>query len=378
MLSIILSVFFVISKIQAQVDIFWTKTLGSNGGEEGYSVRQTEDGGYIITGVIAYFGTENHDVWLIKTNSSGDTLWTKTYGGSEHEWGYSVQQTNDEGYIITGVTSSFGTGGHDVWLIKTNAAGDTLWTKTFGGIYSDQGYSLQQTKDGEYIITGYTDSFGARGGGDIWLIKTNPSGDTLWTKTYGGNGSDIGCSVQQTMDGGYIITGETSSFGAGGIDVWLIKTTASGDTLWTKTFGGSSYDYGQSVQQTIDEGYIITGLTMSFGAGNHDIWLIKTTPDVSTIEKAYLGTPSDYRLSQNFPNPFNPKTTFEFSITKSDRVTVSIYNISGQLFESKTINLNPGLYSYEFDGIKYSSGIYFYRISTSSGYTAGRKMVLLK
>jgi hypothetical protein len=117
---------------------------------------------------------------------------------------------------------------------------------------------------------------------------------------------------------------------------------------------------------------------MSFGAGNHDIWLIKTTPDVSTIEKAYLGTPSDYRLSQNFPNPFNPKTTFEFSITKSDRVTVSIYNISGQLFESKTINLNPGLYSYEFDGIKYSSGIYFYRISTSSGYTAGRKMVLLK
>ena len=155
-------------------------------------------------------------------------------------------------------------------------------------------------------------------------------------------------------------------------EVYLIKTNASGDTLWTKTFRGSDYEFGYSVQQTIDEGYIICG------TGYGSVWLIKTTPEVSTIEKSDINTLSDYTLSQNFPNPFNPKTTFKYYIPKSDQATISIYTISGQTIESRTTNLNPGSYSYEFDGSKYSTGIYFYKISTSSGFTAGRKMVLLK
>ena len=156
-------------------------------------------------------------VYISIIQAQVDTLWTKRFGGSDYDVGNSVQQTTDEGYVITGYTYSFGAGDRDIWLVKTNADGDTLWTKTFGGSDYEEGYSVQQTADEGFIITGRTDSFGA-GWFDVWLIKTNASGDTLWTKTFGGSGVDEGRSVQQTTDDGFIITGRTDSFGAG----WLM------------------------------------------------------------------------------------------------------------------------------------------------------------
>jgi hypothetical protein len=253
----------------------WQKTFGGSRDDKGYSVQQTSDGGYIITGMAHFFFTGSYDVYLIKTDSEGNLLWQKPFGGGNDDWGESGQQTSDGGFIISGETNSFGAGRCDIYLIKTDSEGNLLWQKTIGGILDDYGYSVQQTTDGGYIIAGYTGSFGA-GWYDVYLVKTDPNGNLLWHKTFGGSGKDYAGSVQQTTDGGYIITGLTQSFGAGKSDVYLIKTDPNGNQEWQRTFGGNSDDAGYSVQQTSDGGYIIAAYTTSFGAGSYDAYLIKT------------------------------------------------------------------------------------------------------
>ena len=273
--------------------IEWTRTMGGTGADEGYSVRQTADGGYVVTGVTVSFGAGEADVYLVRTDSEGDTLWTRTFGGSSNDWGECVSQTADGGFIITGITASFGSGGRDIYLVKTDDSGSTEWTATYGGSEDDEGYAVQQTSDGGYVIVGSTCSFGA-GEEDLFLIKTDSSGDTLWTGTFGGAETDFGAFVQQTADGGYIIAGATGSTGAGMNDAFLLKTDPYGNTLWSATFGGSEADVAYYVQQTADGGCIAAGYTSSFGSGGNDVYLIRTDSDGNALwTKTFGGSGND-------------------------------------------------------------------------------------
>jgi len=253
----------------------WGQTYGGSGDDEAYSVVQTSDGGYAVAGYTNSSGAGSYDFWLIKTNSSGGILWNQTYGGAGDDEAYSVVQCNDTGYAVAGYTNSYGAGETDAWLVKIDSSGNTQWSQTYGERAQDGAYSVIQTSDGGYALAGFTDSYGP-GSFDFWLVKTNSSGSMLWNQTYGGTGDDEASSVIQTSDGGYALAGYTTSFGVGGYDFWLVKTDSSGNMVWSQTYGGSGDDEAGWVIQTSDGGYALTGLTNSTGAGSYDFWLVKT------------------------------------------------------------------------------------------------------
>ena len=255
----------------------WNETFGGPGDEEAMAVVATVDGGYAIAGGTNSFGAGDFDVWLIKTDSTGRELWNETYGGPGYDWAYSIQRTRDAGYIILGETESFGSGGMDLWLVKTDSLGALIWNRTFGGAEDDGGRSIQETDDGSYIIAGFTESFG-RGGMDLWLLKVDSDGNEEWNGTFGGSKDDMGQSVQQTRDGGYILAGgantpPTATPPVG--DAWLIRTDRSRTPIWGKifSFGDTSYDLATSVRETGDGGFIVAGRSSD---GKSGAWLIKT------------------------------------------------------------------------------------------------------
>ncbi len=261
-------------KTDANGEQAWTGTFGAADFEFAYFVQQTTDGGFIVAGGTRSFGQGDYQVYLIKTDANGKEEWSRTLGRAG-DGGRSVQQTTDGGFIVVGYTTRFQGGADDIYLIKTDFKAREEWSRTFGGASLDFADSLRQTTDGGFVVAGSTTSFGG-GGVDAYLIKTDVNGKEEWTKTFGGADDDWGDSVQQTADGGFIIAGSTTSFGGGGADVYLIKTDVNGKEEWTKTFGGADDDWGDSVQQTTDGGFIVAGDTLSFGAGNRAVYLIKT------------------------------------------------------------------------------------------------------
>jgi uncharacterized delta-60 repeat protein len=466
------------------------RTYGSTGNDEAYSVQQTTDGGYIVVGSADLSGTGNLDVYLIKTNSSGDTLWTRTYGGAHEDRGYAVRQTSDGGYIIAGYAASFGSGSchifvvkttssgstlwaksyaysdtsfdiarsieqtsdggyiiagftyrfgtfrgatSDAYLIKTNSSGDTLWTKTYGGAREDRGYEVQQTSDGGYIVAGYTASSGASpyhcyvvkttssgnllwtktlarndtcheiarsltltsDGGyiiagfadsydpvsndDVYLVKMTSSGDTVWTRRYGDTAhTEYGLSIRQTSDGGYIVVGSRWSLSTNESQVYHMKTNSSGDTLWTRTYGGPKEQEGTSVRQTSDGGYIIAGYTSSFGGGNYDMYLIKTRADgLVSVRDDRNVLPAAFALLQNYPNPFNPSTTIRYGLPHKSQVSLTVYNVLGQQVATLVQGEQEvGYHEVRFEASGFSSGVYFYRLQANDFASTGKLLLL--
>jgi hypothetical protein len=381
----------------------------------GNSVQQTTDGGYIIG------ANTNGYIWLIKTDGAGNMQWNSTFprywGGDQYCYG--VQQTTDGGYIIIGHDTGGFSGpcpyeGGGIWLIKTNVNGDSLWSRCIGfmttGNETNIGYSIQLTTDGGYIIGGYT---GNNPYYDAWLVKTDAMGYLQWYRTLGGSLHDFGHSAQQTTDGGYIIAGATNHSYPTDCDAFLIKTDATGNQEWNRTFGGSGWYEAYSVQQTTDGGYIIAG-RMGFwqfiktdAMGNQQwqqgcpfiIYSCQQTTDGGYIMTGEWGLdiglarfgyqttaiidrshhyPSEFALHPPYPNPFNPTTTFTFSLPRTSDLSLIIYNVEGRKAAVVAKGFYPGgLNRVVFDASDLSSGVYFVQLKTQ-GFSQTQKMVVLK
>jgi hypothetical protein len=368
-------------KVDDSGDLIWTRNFGGFASAFSNSIQQTSDGGFILIGSITPPDGGYCDIWLLKLDAVGDSIWTKTYGqgGSSRDLGYSVQQTLDDGYVITGSL------GEDVWLLKTDSLGDTTWTRTYvrGGL--DRGRSVQQTSDGGYIILGssLTDSSSSF---DLWLLKVDTTGDTAWTRIIEGvdTGGPFegavsccgGTSVQQTSDGGYILTGTTSSYGAENEDLLMAKIDALGNIDWIDTYGGG---VGRSVQQTSDGGYIVVRSSPD-GAK-----LIRFAPETGIVSIGYHDNinPTEFSLHHNYPNPFNPTTTISYDLSAAYDVMLSVLDITGR--EITTLvqsGQSPGSYEVQWNGIdqsgnQVSTGVYFARLQAGE-YSQAIKMLYLK
>ncbi|MGB8951245.1 MAG: DJ-1/PfpI family protein [Candidatus Aminicenantales bacterium] len=253
----------------------WAYTYGGSNSEGARDVYEASDGNLLITGYSFSEGSGDADILVIKMDSDGKEIWSKTFGGSGTEYGNELMEVND-GYLVTGYTTSFGSGSKDVYLVKIDRNGKELWSKTYGGSSWDVGTGLCETPDG-YIICGYTHSSGA-GEEDFYLIKTDKKGKPIWEKTYGGERFELANSVCRTSDGHFFIGGTTGTFGKGNADVYLVKTDTEGNEIWAKSFGvqsqaGYGFDCSSKMHPTNDGGCICAGYTDS--ADIMDAYVIK-------------------------------------------------------------------------------------------------------
>ncbi len=478
------------SALAARPDSAWTWVYGGSQSDIAEDVQPTFDGGYIIVGFTESVGAGGADVLLVKMDADGDTVWTRTYGGSSDDAGLSVLEVSSGGgYMVAGKTRSFGSGGDDVYVLRVDLNGDTLWTKTYGGSSDDIGNCLQRTSDGGYVIAGNTYSFGA-GDTDVYLIRIDSNGDTLWTGAYGTTTAERGHSVDETSDDGYIICGTrrdpvgpagsdayivrvsaigeslwTQTYGVGDVNeylfeireispgvymaagehqeyalpgeawlvkldaegdtVWtkwhspayfwdcaaaysmdltddggyvlagyagncefmqerfyIVKTDASGDTMWTSSYGGWESDQAFSVRQSYDGGYIIFGGTLSYGSGSTDLYGVKLECDLAGVDRDESS--SGYALSvKSLPNPSVAEAMIEYQVPSPGEVDITIYNLLGREVRTLVMGVeDPGKHSVTWDGLRSDGspappGVYFCRFE-AGGQVANQKVVLLK
>lgn len=342
-------------KINSSGDTLWTKTYGSYGNDQGKEIVKTADGNYIMVGYTNGLATSNYNAYLTKINIDGDVIWSKQYGGGAFEAGSSVKQCADGGFIMLGQTYSYGSGDSDAYAVKTNSSGDTLWTKTFGGAHYDEGAFTIENNDGSlmFVVRDSSDGFGDV---DIRIIKTTGTGSVVWNKNYGGDKKDTGKMIQATSDGNFIVAGHSRSFGWLNPDMWLLKLNQAGDTIWTRNYGGFDHEHCYVARETTDSGFIAVGKTESNSTTN-EIMLLKLN-SIGTLSSTVTAEEHAGKGINIYPNPTKDILYISFDNTPASSSVVSISNALGQIVFSekinpalsgfrKTIDLNgrePGMY----------------------------------
>jgi hypothetical protein len=369
-----------VMRLDASGNVIWQRVMGGSYKDSASDIRQTGDGGYILVG-SAYSSNSgdvgaNHgsgDVWVIRLDPSGNVVWQKLLGGYGDDNGYSIRQTSEGGYVLTGSTFSSNTGdvgtnhgSDDVWVVKLDNGGSLQWQKVLGGNAHEAGYGIRQTTDGGYVLIGVTGSGSSgdvgpgHGMGDFWVVKLDTAGNIQWQKVLGGSDVDNGKAIEQTTDGGYILTGYSTSSGSGDVgpnhnscDAWVVKLDSLGNIQWQNPFGGSSVEWGMDIQQTSDGGYVFTGNTESSNSGdvglNHgrnDFWVVKLAPDAPSLFPASVTTtsqiPSVGQATASYKVGFDGlrynadgKNTLDLDLAKArrSRATVSVYADRVEIFQ---------------------------------------------
>jgi len=389
-------------KLDSNENMQWEKSLGGTGDDWAYSVIQTTDHGYAIAGysdsndgdVNGNHG--NGDEWIVKLDSTGVIQWSRTLGGSGSEQARSIIQSSDGGYVVVGETASndgdvIGYHGDttvqfwepDYWIVKLDGAGNIQWQKALGGTSTDQAYSILQTSMGDYVVAGQS---GSNDGDvtfnhyafDYWIVKLDGTGNILWQNSFGGTGSDEARSVAQSSDGGFVVTGISTSndgdvtgqHGNGGIvgttDYWVVKLDSVGSMQWQKSLGGNFNDWAYSAIQVDYESYVVAGGASSQDGdvtGNHDgddFWVVK------------LGAPLGINQPVNsfFKISPNPGTgIFQIQNSSSPIQTAEAFNLLGEkVFSTSNFShRTAGQTSNSIDLSTEPDGVYFLHLKTGEG-----------
>jgi hypothetical protein len=341
-------------------DSLWTHTYGSYTSDQGYFIRPNFDQGYTMTARLSVY-LMGDQIYLMKLDQAGDTLWTRIYGGTYQDYGHAVIQTSDGGYIIAGRTyASYTAESGDAWVLKTDAGGDTLWTRKYGGEDEDMFYCVLELDDG-YLFTGQTRSFGP-GFINVYAVRTDFNGDTLWTRTYGGDVAQNCYALHETEGGNYVLCGYSSSFSAEN-DVYMVEIDPQGNMIWQDNWGiaaGDEYMYG--CRPTSDGGYIITGWTNYYGAWDDELFALKLGESSGVEDEIMV----ESMLSVS-PNPCRSQTKIHLDIPSSITASLKIYNALGScvhiFFDKVEIR---GVINLEWHTDALKPGIYFLRLETTS------------
>jgi hypothetical protein len=433
-------------KTNAYGDVMWTNAIGRQGAGQGYEVGLTNEGGYILAGYNQIIKTNgngnvswsknygiypqfveqtsdggyiitggNDDLAIVKVDNAGNILWAYSYGGATNEGGYCVRQTSDGGYVVIGISNSFSAGDYSIYIVRTDNAGNLTWSKTYYVPDWQGGYEIQQTTDGGFIFCG--DTWNGSDSADILLAKTDTSGNIEWSKVYGGTSSEVGFSVQQTSDGGFILAGTSGQYLVNS-GACVIKINSIGDTLWTRQYGFADGDAAYSIQQTTDGGYIISGINGGSEDSLAQLYLIKTDEmgHSNCLENSLTISVSNFPMSESTPptvvntltsvvnepyfefnggqdsilclmigietlqkqkfdcslspNPFHSTTTLQLPYSFS-KGTLKIYNTLGSLVKEQSLTGQSAVITRE--GLR--DGIYFVVVSEGENEWRGKVVV---
>jgi ribosomal protein S11 len=271
----------------------WKNTFGGEQDDRIFSVIQTIGGDYAAAGYTSSFGAGGNDFYFIRTDSNGNLKFAKTYGGKGRDEAYSLIQTSDGGFLLAGISESYNKSGiSEMYLVRTDPEGNSIWARSYGGKKSDQASCIIDSADNGYIVAGTTASFAA-GLHNMIMLKVDSRGNTLWMKTYGGAGDAFGSAVTKLSSGNYAVIGSIAKSGNSKSDIFLVETDAQGNSLWSKTYGGAGMDQGVAVRECPDKTLVIGATSESYSYGSTDILLIKTDPSGNTIWIKHYGTSGD-------------------------------------------------------------------------------------